>query len=70
MSEREERLEEALRRIQQWADAYPLKIFPEPNLKKAHRALLEHGMTLDAVSASAARHVLDGIRDIIKEALA
>ena len=27
MTDREERLEEALRRIAQWADAYPLTVF-------------------------------------------
>jgi hypothetical protein len=60
-------LREKLSRIEQWCDAYPLDIFPEPDLKKA-RALLEAGgMTLDSVSAYAMRHVLKGIREIIED---
>lgn len=59
---------EKLHRIAQWAEAYPLKVFPEPDLKKA-RALLESGgMTLDAVSASAMRHVLSGVKNIVGDA--
>jgi hypothetical protein len=55
-----EHLRNALEQIEQWAQAYPLKAFPEPDLKKA-RALLEAGgLTLDAVSASAMRHALGG----------
>src|SRR4029077_13065645 len=69
MTEREERLTEALLSIKQWCDAYPVDIFPEPDLKRAHRALLEHGMTLDQMSASSARHVLDGLRKIVEEVL-
>ena len=64
-----ERLEEALQRIEQWSRAYPLKIFPEPDLKKA-RALLEAGgMTLDAISAHAMRHVVEGVGQIARRAL-
>ena len=59
--------EEKLYRIEQWCEAYPLAIFPEPDLFKA-RALLEAGgMTLDAISASSMRHVLKGIRKIIDD---
>jgi hypothetical protein len=47
-----ERLTEALKQIVEWARAYPLQAFPEPDFVKA-RALLEAGgITLDAVSAS------------------
>ena len=60
-------LEETLHKIQSWCDAYPLDIFPEPNLKKVHEILQEHGMSLDAVSASSMRHVLKGISKIIEE---
>lgn len=31
MAARSDRLEEALHRIVQWADAYPLSVFPEPS---------------------------------------
>lgn len=56
-----------LARIRRWCDAYPLDIFPEPDLKRAASLLKAGGLTLDAVSASMARHVLDGIRKIIDD---
>ncbi|NEH28156.1 hypothetical protein [Rhizobium ruizarguesonis] len=62
--------EVGLDRIEQWAQAYPLTVFPEPDLKKA-RALLEAGgMTLDAISASNMRHVVEGVQQIAVDALA
>lgn len=69
MSKRKERYEEALREIAQWSDAYPLKVFPEPDLKKAHALLKAGGMTLDVISAHAIRHAVEGIGKIAKEAL-
>jgi TolA-binding protein len=65
--EQAERLQERLDQIRTWCDAYPLDIFPEPDLKEARRLLEAGGMTLDAVSAQAMRHVLNGIRIIIEE---
>jgi hypothetical protein len=62
-----ERLTNTLAQIQAWCDAYPLKMFPQPDFAKAARVLKENGMTLDAISASSMRHVLDGIRRIIRE---
>ena len=62
-----DKLRENLRRIRQWCDAYPLDIFPEPDLKKARKLLEAGGMTLDSVSASSMRHVLKGIRKIIDQ---
>jgi len=67
--DRIDELEEALWRISQWSDAYPLEIFPEPDLKKA-RALLEAGgITLDSISAHCMRHAVEGVGKIAKEAL-
>ena len=66
-AERIKELEEALDRIAQWTQAYPLSVFPEPDWKRA-RALLEAGgMTLDSVSAGAMRRVVDGIARIVAE---
>jgi len=59
--------QEKLRDIRLWCDAYPLSIFPEPDLKLARKLLEAGGLTLDAVSASAMRHVLEGIRKILDE---
>ena len=60
-----EKLQDKIHQIKTWIDAYPLKVFPEPNFKKAHEVLKQHGMTLDSISASNMRHVLNGIKDII-----
>lgn len=67
--EKLDRYEGALQRIVQWSEAYPLKIFPEPDLKKARALLEEGGLTLDAVSARAVRPVVIGIGKIAREAL-
>jgi hypothetical protein len=59
--DRIDELEEALHRIVQWSEAYPLAVFPEPDLKKA-RALLEAGgVTLDSISAACMRHVVEAV---------
>jgi hypothetical protein len=55
-----------------WAKAYPLDIFPEPDMKKAHAALQAEGMTLDAVSASNMRHVVTTLNkdfDVVRAAI-
>lgn len=67
--ERADKYEAALQRIVQWSKAYPLDIFPEPDLKKAAAVLKANGMTLDAISASCMRHVVEGVGKIAKEAL-
>ena len=58
--------EDKFNKIKTWIDAYPLDIFPEPDFKKAHEVLKANGITLDAISASNMRHVLNGIKDIIE----
>jgi hypothetical protein len=63
------KLEAALQRIVQWSEAYPLAIFPEPDIKRAHEVLKAHGMTVDAISASAMRHVISGVGKIARDAL-
>lgn len=64
-----ERLEAALERIEQWSRAYPLTVFPEPDLPKAAEVLKANGMTLDAISAHAMRHVVEGVGKIARDAL-
>ena len=63
------KLEGELQRIVRWSEAYPLAIFPEPDLKQARELLEAGGMTLDALSASAMRHVVNGVGKIAKAAL-
>lgn len=76
MSDLEDRidaLEEALWRIQQWADAYPPTVFGEltsADLKRAHEVLKANGMTIDAISAHVGRHCLKGVGDIARGVLA
>ncbi|MDQ2765390.1 MAG: hypothetical protein M3Y22_18505 [Pseudomonadota bacterium] len=62
-------LREALEKIAQWADAYPLNVFPEPDFKLCAELLKSGGQTLDAVSASNMRHVVDGVGQIARAAL-
>jgi hypothetical protein len=74
MSEdRMDRMEEALRRIVEWADAYPLKVFPEPDepyLTAAHETLVAAGLPgIDRISASAMRHVITQVGKIAADAL-
>lgn len=64
-----DKLETALHLIAQWGDAYPLAVFPEPDLAKARTLLEAGGMTLDRVSASNMRYVAQGIAKIAAEAL-
>lgn len=62
-------LEQALHKIQQWSEAYPLSVFPEPDFKKVRDLLEAGGITLDAVSASNMRHVVKGVGEIARTAL-
>lgn len=64
-----ERLKEGYRRIGNWTKAYPLEVFPKPDMKKAAKVLKAAGMTLDAIAADNMRHVLNGVKDIAMEAL-
>lgn len=69
LAEATERALDALLKLRAWVKAYPLDIFPEPDLARARAALEDRGMALDAISASAMRHVLNGVAEIIGEAL-
>ena len=64
-----ERLKKGHDDIVAWGNAYPVSIFPEPDLEQAHELLKAGGMTLDAVSASAMRRVLKGVIKIASDAL-
>jgi len=58
--------DEILHKIKTWCEAYPLEVFPKPDLKKAAEVLSANGMTLDSINADNVRHVLEGIKDIMK----
>lgn len=59
----------ALERLQEWAQAYPLDCFPEPDLAKAREVLCQAGLSLDALSAHAMRHVIERTKAIVDEGL-
>ncbi len=69
MSNREQRLEDALNEILHWANAYPATVFPEPDLEKAREALAASGITMDALHGTWARDLLKGVGEIATEAL-
>lgn len=64
---------EALHRIRQWADAYPEKIFTPltaGQIEKAGNILDAAGISIGALHAGWARHIVGGIGDIARAALA
>jgi hypothetical protein len=70
--DRIEELEAALYRIKQWADAYPLEVFPEMDddyMRRANELLQRAGMHIDRIAADAMRHVVQGVGNIAREAL-
>jgi hypothetical protein len=69
LRDRLDRCEDALQKIEQWSEAYPLDIFPEPDWKRAAELLKAGGITLDAISAHCMRHVVEGVGKIAREAL-
>lgn len=72
LEDRIEILEAALYRIKQWADAYPLEVFPEVDsvyLLRAHEVLTQAGMGLDRINASTMRHVIEGAGKIARDVL-
>ena len=62
-----EGFQDKMYKIRIWIDAYPVKIFPKPDFEKAHKVLTQHGMTLDSITASNMRYVLNGLKKIIDE---
>lgn len=69
MSDREQRLEDALNEILHWANAYPKTVFIEPDFEKVERALKAVGISMSALHGSWARHLLEGVGGIATEAL-
>lgn len=59
-----ERLNDSMHKINQWLEAYPVDLFPEPDLEKAHKVLKENGINLGAISASNFRHIIKGIKEL------
>ena len=64
-----ERLKEAIELLQNWVKAYPLEMFPEPDLKLARKLLTDGGVSYDALNVYSMRHVINGVGRIIDETL-
>lgn len=63
---------DALEKLKQWADAYPLDVFPEvqrQDWQRANALLAEKGISMTAMSASNMRRVITGVRKIVDEGL-
>ena len=63
------RMEAALEAIDSWTKAYPLSVFPEPDLKLCRKLLEDGGQSFDALNASTMRHVIKGVEKIAREGL-
>lgn len=61
---------EKLEKIDNWTKAYPLDAFPKPDYKKARILLENGGMTLDAITGDAMRHVITQVGKYATDALA
>lgn len=69
-AEKADEYEDCIDKISDWCRAYPLDMFPEPDIEKARRLLDAGGMLFADIYGSAGRSVLGGIERIIKEATA
>jgi hypothetical protein len=52
--------------VEEWAKAYPLDVFPEPDFKRAYEILKAAGISLDCISAANMRHVITRVRDKLR----
>lgn len=55
-------------KINQWAQAYPRDIFPEPDFERANKVLKAEGMNVDLITASAMRHVIARVNKMLDTA--
>jgi hypothetical protein len=69
MADAGEMVERLREEIGGWEQAYPLAMFPEPDLKRAAAVLKDAGMTLDAISASNMRHVVSRLAPSMHNAI-
>ena len=63
---------DALEKLQNWADAYPLDVFPEvlrQDWQRANEVLAQAGLSMSRMSASNIRHVINGVRETVAEGL-
>lgn len=69
-TEQGERLNDALEefdhRLSSWAKAYPLSVFPKPDLIRVNEVLKAAGLSLDSVSAECMRHVATKLDELFQ----
>lgn len=66
---RNDKMESALEAISNWTKAYPLSVFPEPDFKRVRELLEAGGITLDSVSASNMRYVIEEVAELCRDGL-
>ena len=72
MLDENERMRDALEQIERWVYAYPEAVFPPVSpdqMERAARVLREVGISMDAMHAEWARHIMSGIHEIVRSAL-
>lgn len=62
--------DDALRRVSEWAAAYPADVFPEVDLEKVKAALEAAGVNYSALHGTWARHIMNGVAGIVDPARA
>lgn len=63
---------DVLEKLQSWADAYPVELFPEvlrQEWQQANEVLAQAGLSMTRMSASNMRHVINGVRKLVEEGL-
>lgn len=62
----------ALEKLRQWAEAYPVEVFPEMSKEdwaRADKVLAASGLSLTRISASNMRHVIEQTKQIVAEGM-
>lgn len=67
LAKRVEELEEALQKVEDWSNAYPVEVFTEPDWEEAKRLLGPEFLT--RISAANMRYVVKGVGEIARAAL-
>ncbi len=63
---------DVLEKLKNWADAYPVEMFPEvlrQEWQQANEVLAQAGLSMTRMSASNMRHIISGVRKLVDEGL-
>ncbi len=65
----QQQVSEAIQKLTAWRDqAYPLEVFPEPDMQRARMLLAAGGVTMDTVGAHIMRFALSRVCEILADA--